>query len=190
MNDLSVDNSDYSDATLEKANALFFVIQEQEPVTPDVIEQFEYVTAKKYTFGLLNYAKYMLAPETLCLVPPANLEAHVVKAFRMLMMVSLKNGGAYSDDFEKDLRELSPRLAAYQSNARNREQLALWRNPNRTGHSPRILEKLICTEANVFVKRWRIKTPVVYLLPHSATLLTHRTSLEIRKVVWQRPSIP
>lgn len=193
MSDSSLDNSDYSRETMELANDLFFVIVEQEEVTPEVIKKFEYVTAKKYSFGLLNYAKYMMAPDTLRTQPPADLEAHVIKAFHMLMMVSLKQDAAYDDDFEETLGELSPRLLAYQGNARNKKQLRRWRNPNQTGCAPRILQKLICAEAKAFVRKWQttnIKTPVVYQLPHRTALLTYDLQFKVREIIWQRPCIP
>lgn len=143
--------SDYSQETIDIANEVFFIIEDHIE-DKDLVNKFEYLYNKKYSFGMQRYFDYLLAPEIL--LASTDLLDQVKKALEMAMMIHVRPSAARDHDFDATLYHLSPKLHKYAGNARNRETLKQWSYSKRQGSMPRILSKLIDSEAKAFIKKW------------------------------------
>jgi hypothetical protein len=151
--DDSLDRSEYSEGTLDVANQVFFIMQEHED-PPDLLNKFEHLRQKKYSYGIQSYAYYLLAPEILLETPEAERLASVLKAMEMLMMIYLKQSAARDSYADEYVYNLSPKLFWYRANRRNKSTIRNWNHPNREEEMPRILKKLIQNEAKAFLTTW------------------------------------
>ncbi len=148
------DRSEYSEQTINLANEVFFICEERES-PPDLIEKLEYLRQKKYSYDLDRYANYLLSPEILVATQPKKRLENIEKAFEMLMMVYLKKSSARDRDFDCRLFKLSPKLYRYRENSRNKNIIRKWTHPKKEEKMiPRILSKLIRSEAKSFISKW------------------------------------